>query len=189
MSKPKLNAPSWLTGKADAASLPALLENLGTQVDPSAVDELWLFPMRRVAGVESTVFVLSLLEPDERRRVITAHVRTTRNKRGEPNIETRLDEHATAPAERLPRVIEGVLKRLSDDYASTPPSHAHISCSPERWHALVEVLTSAKPTEPLPESLLPGDRPATASAAHAPVETGQEESALEPRDGEAHVDS
>jgi hypothetical protein len=178
----KNTGPSWLTGKADAASLPALMEQLGTQIDPSAVDELWLFPTRRVAGVESTVFVLSLLEPEERRRVITAHMRATRSKRGEPTIETKLDEHATAPAERLPRVIEGVLKRLSDDYASTPPSHARIECSPERWHAVIEVLTSAKPGEPLAETLL-------ADANVAARETTDEAEVEDAEDGAAHVDS
>lgn len=189
MSKPKLNAPSWLTGKADAASLPALLEALATQIDPAAVDELWLFPTRRVAGVESTVFVLALLEPDERRRVITAHVRATRNKRGEPNIETRLDEHATAPAERLPRVIDGVLKRLSDDYASTPPSNARIACSPERWHAVIDMLTSVRPGEPLPESLLPDERGGVETATDETGQTAPEESAPDTRDGAEHVDS
>lgn len=154
MNKAPVNRPSWLTGKADAASMAALMENLGMQVDPKAVDELWLFPTRRAAGVESTVFVISLHEPDDRRRVLTAHVRTTRNKRGEPAIEMKLDEHATAPTERVPRVIEGVLRRLSDDFASIPPSRAHIDCKEERWKEVVDVLMNARPNEPLPESLL-----------------------------------
>jgi hypothetical protein len=158
MNKPQANRPSWLTGKADAASMAALAESLGTQIDTSAVDELWLFPTRRAAGVESTVFVLSMHEPDDRRRVLTAHVRVIRNKRGEPAIETKLDEHATAPTERVPRVIEGVLRRLGDDFASIPPSRAHIDCKAERWKEVVEVLTNARPNEALPESLLPEEK-------------------------------
>ncbi|MGQ0815518.1 MAG: hypothetical protein ACT4O1_13855 [Gemmatimonadota bacterium] len=148
-----MNAPSWLTGRADAASLASLIEKLGTQIDVATVDELFVFPMRRVAGVESTVFVLSIHDPDEKRRVITAHVRATRNKRGEPAIETKLDEQAIIPAERIPRVIEGVLKRLSDDFA-TPPSVARIAGSRERWTELGQVLMSIKANEPLPENLL-----------------------------------
>jgi hypothetical protein len=150
-----MTTPGWLTGKADTASLPALVERLGTQIDIATVEDLWVFPTRRVNGVESTVFVLSLYEPDERRRVITAHVRATRNKRGMPEFDTKLHEHATAPAERLQPVIEGVLDRMSDDYASTPPSRARIDRDPRRWHELVEVLMSVKPNEPLPENLLP----------------------------------
>lgn len=151
-----MTAPSWLTGKADAASLAALVEKLGTQVDITTVDEIWLFPTRRVAGVESTVFVLSIHDHDEQRRVITAHVRAIRNKRGEPAIETRMDEQATLSVDRIPRVIEGVLKRLGDDFA-TPPSTARIDRSPERWTHMVDVLMAVKPNEQLPETLLPND--------------------------------
>ncbi|MGQ0562262.1 MAG: hypothetical protein ACT443_10345 [Gemmatimonadota bacterium] len=148
-----MSAPGWLTGKADAASLASLVDKLGTQVDVTTVDELFVFPMRRVQGIESTVFVLSIHDHEDLRRVITAHVRATRNKRGEPTIETRLDEQAIVPVARLPRVIEGVLERLSDDFA-TPPSTARIACSRERWQALGDVLMAIKPNEPLPENLL-----------------------------------
>src|SRR5574339_325705 len=98
-----MTAPTWLTGKADAASLPALLEGLAPRVDPTTIDELYVFPTRRVQGVESTVFVFSVHDDEDRRRVITAHLRATRNKRGEPAIDTKLDEHAITPAERIPR--------------------------------------------------------------------------------------
>ena len=149
-----MTAPTWLTGKADGASLPVLLEGLTPRIDVSTIDELYLFPTRRVQGVESTVFVFSVHEPEARRRVITAHLRATRNKRGEPTIETKLDEHATTPPERVPRVIEGVLKRLSEDFAATPPSHCRIDRSPERWHALIEQLTNIPKGQALPEELL-----------------------------------
>ncbi len=149
-----MSAPSWLTGKADAASLPVLLEGLAQQVNPATVDELYLFPMRRVQGVESTVVVFSVHDAEERRRVITAHVRATRNKRGEPTIETRLDEHATTPAERIPRIIEGVLRRLSEDFAATPPSHCSIESSKERWEAMIDQLMNIPKGQTLPEELL-----------------------------------
>lgn len=149
-----INAPTWLTGKADAASLPALLEGLAARLDVSTIDELYLFPTRRVQGVESTVFVFSVHDEEDRRRVITAHLRATRNKRGEPSIDTKLDEHATTPAERIPRVIDGVLKRLSEDFASTPPSHCGIDGSTERWDALIEQLTNIPKGQALPEELL-----------------------------------
>ena len=149
-----MSAPSWLTGKGDAASMASLAERIGKEVDVATIDELWLFPTRRMAGVESTVFVLALHDHDEWRKVVTAHVRATRNKRGEPSIEIKLDDHASTPTERLPRVIEGVLRRLGDDFASTPPSHARIDGEADRWRELEEVLQSAKPNEPLPQELL-----------------------------------
>lgn len=168
----RTSAPSWLTGKADTASLAALAERLATQIDVTTIDQFWLFPMRRVAGVESTVFVLSIQEVEDRRRVITAHVRATRNKRGEPAIDMKLDEQALAPAERIPRIIEGVLRRLSDDFASTPPSTAHIDGSRDRWLALVDVLTAVRPNEPLPDVLIPDTRP---DAQPEPAEDNEED--------------
>ena len=150
----KAPTPSWLTGKADAASLPALLEGLGPRLDVNTIDELYLFPTRRVQGVESTVFVFSVHADEDRRRVITAHLRATRNKRGEAAIETRLDEHATTPPERLPRVIEGVLRRLSEDFAATPPSHCRIDGSEERWRALIDQLVNIPKGQALPEELV-----------------------------------
>ena len=157
-----MSAPSWLTGKADSASMASLLERIREQVDVTTVDELFLFPMRKVSGVESTVFVLSLHEADDTRRVLTAHVRATRNKRGEPAIETKFDDQGTIPADRIPRVIDGVLRRLKEDFA-TPPSTARIDGDPARWHALGEVLMSIKASEPLPEVLLRDERAASAA--------------------------
>lgn len=148
-----MTAPSWLTGKADAASLPALMEKLATQIDVTTIDELFLFPTRRFAGTESTVFVLSIHDHEDQRQVVTAHTRATRNKRGEPTIETKLDEQAILAVDRIPRVIEGVLKRLSDDFA-TPPSTARIDRSTERWNQVIDVLMSIKANEPLPDILL-----------------------------------
>jgi hypothetical protein len=136
-------AGSWLTGRADTGGVPALLERLAVAVPPGSIDELWIFPTRRRAGVESTVLVLSLYsdEPD-RRRVATVHFKATRNKKGEATVETILEDHAVAPADRLTRVIDGVLRRLGDDLAATPRT-ARISGDAERWEALIEAIASA----------------------------------------------
>ena len=93
--------------------------------------------------------------------MITAHLRATRNKRGEPAIETKLDEHATTPPERIPRVIEGVLRRLSEDFAATPPSHARIDGKDERWRALIDQLMNIPKGQILPEELI-ADEPGRA---------------------------
>ena len=163
-----MSAPSWLTGRADAGSLPVLLDGLAPRIDVATVDELYVFPTRRVQGVESTVFVFSVHDEEDRRRVITAHLRATRNKRGEPAIETRLDEHATAPADRIPRVIEGVLKRLSEEFATTPPSHCRIDRSTARWQALIDQLTGIPKGQPLPEELLDVEPPDSEAARAEP---------------------
>jgi hypothetical protein len=137
-----MKASTWLTGRADTGGIPALLERLAVSLPPESVDELWLFPTRRLSGVESTVIVLSLYtDESERRRVATVHFRATRNKKGEATVETTLEDHAVAPADRLTRVIDGVLRRLGDDLSATPRS-ARISGEPERWEALIESFAS-----------------------------------------------
>ena len=134
--------PSWLTGRADTGGVPALLERLSVAVPPETSDELWLFPTRRVSGVESTVLVLSRYSDEaDRRRVETVHFKATRNKRGEAAVETRIEDHAIAPADRLTRVIDGVLRRLGDDLSATPRT-ARISGERDRWAALVESFAS-----------------------------------------------
>ena len=140
--EPKPLPPSWLTGRADTGGVPALLERLATSVPPETIDELWLFPTRRVTGVESTVLVLSRYSDEaDRRRVETVHFKATRNKRGEAAVETQIEDHAIAPADRLTRVIDGVLRRLGDDLSSSPRA-ARISGERERWDALIESLAS-----------------------------------------------
>jgi hypothetical protein len=135
-------APSWLTGRADSGGVPALLERLSVSVPVNTIDELWLFPTRRLTGVESTVLVLSLYSDEhDRRRVATVHFKATRNKRGEATVETVLEDHAVAPADRLTRVIDGVLRRLGDDLSSTPRA-ARISGEDERFEALIEAIAS-----------------------------------------------
>lgn len=141
-ARPTIAAPSWLTGRADTGGVPALLERLADTVPVDSIDELWLFPTRRIAGVESTVLVLSRYTDEvDRRRVETVHFKATRNKRGEAAVETVLQDHAVAPADRLTRVIDGVLRRLGDDLSATPRS-ARLSGERERWEALVESIAS-----------------------------------------------
>jgi hypothetical protein len=137
-----LSTANWLTGRADTGGVPALLNRLAVAVPPETIDELWIFPTRRLAGVGSTVLVLALYsdEPD-RRRVATVHFKATRNKKGEATVETVLEDHAVAPADRLTRVIDGVLRRLGDDLAATPRT-ARISGDVDRWEALVEAIAS-----------------------------------------------
>jgi hypothetical protein len=137
-----LSAANWLTGRADTGGMPALLERLAVSLPPETIDELWLFPTRRLSGAESTVIVLALYtDVSDRRKVATVRFRATRNKKGEATVETVVEDHAVAPADRLTRVIDGVLRRLGDDLSATPRT-ARISGETERWEALIESLAS-----------------------------------------------
>ena len=135
-------APSWLTARADSGGVPALLQRLIATVPAETMDEVWIFPTRRMPGFESTVVVLSLFTDDaDRRRVATAHFKAVRNKRGEATVETILSDHAVAPPDRLERIIDGVMRRLGDDSVlATPPRSARIRGHAERWTALVQAV-------------------------------------------------
>lgn len=138
-------APSWLTARADSGGVPALLERLAATVPVESMDEVWIFPTRRMPGFESTVVVLSLFtdDADDRRRVVTAHFKAVRNKRGEATVETILSDHAVAPPDRLERIIDGVLRRLGDDSVlATPPRSAQLRGKAERWTVLVQAVES-----------------------------------------------
>ena len=162
---PKPPAPSWLTGRADTGGIPALLGRLAQTVPVQSIDELWLFPTRRIVGVESTVLVLSrYTDETDRRRVETVHFKATRNKRGEATIETILQDHAVAPADRLTRVIDGVLRRLGDDLSASPRA-ARISGETERYEALVESIASNIELEEALERVR--ERPVAATSATA----------------------
>ena len=65
-----------------------------------------------------------------------------------------------APADRLTRVIDGVLRRLGDDLAATPQT-ARISGEAERFAALIESLASGVELEEALETVRERTRGAT----------------------------
>lgn len=136
----------------DEGGLPALLRRLEAEVPVDAIDELWIFPTRRASGVESTVLVLSAFAGEEdRRRVGAVHFRVVRDRKGRATVEQNLREYATAPADAVSRVVEGVLRRLGDD-AEHPPRMEPVGGDAERFEALIRELGGA----PRPEAAEPG---------------------------------
>ena len=98
------------------------------------IDEVWVFPTRRAGKAESTVVVVSAFdEVDSRRRVVTAHFSTRPGNGRKVISETKLTEHGIAPADRIGRLIEGVIRRLDEELASLPPRSARIEGDAERW--------------------------------------------------------
>jgi hypothetical protein len=86
------------------------------------VDAVWLFPPRRLGARESGVAVLSVLADGGgalgTRTIHTLHYEAEPQPRGAPVRRDELVEQGTVPAERVDRIIEGVLRRL--DRAETP---------------------------------------------------------------------
>jgi hypothetical protein len=124
----------------DEGALPALLRRLESEIAVERVDELWIFPTRRASGAESTVLVVSAFGDDpDRRRVGAVHFKVVRDRKGGAAVEQDMREYATAPAEAVARVVEGVLRRLGDD-ASQSPRWEPIGGDPARFETLIRQL-------------------------------------------------
>ena len=119
----------------------ALLLSLASRVSTHALDEIWVFPARQTPKSESALVVVSALHDDpDRRRVLTARYKATRQASGGFAVEESLVEHAVAPADRIARVIDGVIRRLDDDLAQLAPRAFDIRGETDRWLALLDAM-------------------------------------------------
>ncbi|HEX7119165.1 MAG TPA: hypothetical protein VF212_10270 [Longimicrobiales bacterium] len=147
-------------GAPEVGHLAAHLGDLAGRIAVDAVDRVWIFPTRRVAGAFSTVIVVSTFdaESDDRRRIITAHYTVRVDRRGRLSTQENVLEHGAAPADRLGRLIEGVLRRLDEDLLSEPPHAAAIGGDATRWAELVAALSDPASTGPsVPSELASAD--------------------------------
>jgi hypothetical protein len=136
----------WVNTVPDAGALHALLLSLPDRIPVADIDELWIFPTRKIAVGESTVLVLSLFDDDpERRRVMTARFTVSRDKKGVAKVLDKLDEYGTAPLEAVSRVVDGVVRRLGED-VEQPPRRESIDRSIEQWQALLLDLGAPRST-------------------------------------------
>lgn len=174
----------WVNTEPDEGALPALVLRIEQRLPIDSIDALWIFPTRRAASVESTVMLASCLVTGEpaRRNVFTVRFTVLRDKKGRPTIQEQLQEHATAPAEAVGRVVDGVVRRLGDE-AAQPPRHEEISGNVERFDALIRELGGKPPdreppadpllSEPTPEAAI-GDSDTDASGGSTTVAPGAE---------------
>jgi hypothetical protein len=132
-----VSATQWANIGDDPGALHALLEQVASHVDVAVIQDVWIFPPRRIAVGESIVVIVGADgEDEERRRVITAHFTVARSRKGAATVTTRFDEHGTAPHSAVPRIVQGVLRRLGED-TETLPREEVIAGSRERWDALI----------------------------------------------------
>lgn len=135
------------------------LEHVATEIDPARLDEIWIFPPRRAAGVETAVIVLAVREatpaPDPaplpsspgpaRRRILTIHYTASRDRRGRLQVQHSSNEHGSAVPGRMGPVIEGVLRRMDESMPPHPPRHERLDGDPVRWLTLLESIRYAPP--------------------------------------------
>ncbi len=123
----------------------ALLVSLASRVSTHALDELWIFPPRANSRSESALVVVSAFHDDaDRRRILTARYKATRQANNQFIVEESLVEHAVAPVDRIERIIEGVIRRLDDDLAQLAPVPARIHGETEKWTALLDSIGATK---------------------------------------------
>jgi hypothetical protein len=123
------------SGPSSSALLAALAE-LSDRIPPQRIDQVWIFPSRPAGPAESSLAVLSLFCPDDprRRHILTLHT-TLVLERGRPRRTDELVEQGSAPADRVDRLIGGVLQRLKDEREVLRSER--IQGDPAAWHALL----------------------------------------------------
>jgi hypothetical protein len=137
----------WANIGEDAGALHALISQIPAQLPVEFIDYLWIFPARRVATGESTVVVVGAFDEDAaRRRVLTARFTVARDRRGAATVTPRFDEHGSAPAAAVPRIVQGVLRRLGED-TEAEPREEQIGGSSERWSGLIVELGGRPATD------------------------------------------
>ncbi|MGI9181585.1 MAG: hypothetical protein ACR2H9_13910 [Longimicrobiaceae bacterium] len=120
-----------------SAMLARLLAALASRIPPQSVDRVWIFPPRQLRGSESGLALLALYdqlpEATGHRRLVTLRYEAAPG--GEEPTEQELVEQGIAPAERIDRVVAGVLRRLGD--AHEAPTAVRIEGDPARWEQML----------------------------------------------------
>lgn len=122
-------------------ALPRTLTELRARVDPLTMDRLWVFPpIRRGRRERGLVAVSVYQEGEERRSLLTASYVGERSGL-ELTVESTFTQEGDAPAEFLPRIMEGVVRRAGEGLGE--PTEVEIEGDPERFEALLRKYVDA----------------------------------------------
>jgi hypothetical protein len=119
-------------------ALPRTVRELGLRLDPATVDRLWIFPPLVRGRKEWGLVAASLFAPDsedDRRLLFTAPYAAERTGKG-LTIDWNLEEQGSAPSDRLPRVMGGVVSRAPSPLGD--PREVEIAGDPERFASLLD---------------------------------------------------
>ena len=98
-------------------ALPRTLREVGRRLGPAAIERLWVFPPLVRGRREWGLVAASCYEGRTARRLVTARYAAQRTGKG-LFLDTHLFDEGVAPADRLPRVMEGVVKRAKTPLGS-----------------------------------------------------------------------
>ena len=147
-----MSTAPWVNTGPDDAAPDALLRRVAARLPIDAIDRIWIFPTRRAARLESTVFVIATFDADPgKRRVHTAHFKATRDNRGRARIEEFVLEHALAAAPSIERAVDGVIRRLGDELTGQPRV-VEIRGDRQRWDGLLADSAAGTDIDPLDEA-------------------------------------
>jgi hypothetical protein len=125
--------------------LAAALAAAAEQTPPEQVDQVWVFPPRAVGAKESGLAVLALFaEPDERgprRTLHTLRYEAEQLKAGRTRRTDSRQEEGTVPADRLDRIVDGMVRRLGGGMET--PEVRDVGGDPARFRRLVDGLAGA----------------------------------------------
>ena len=116
-------------------ALPRTLREVGERLGPEAVDRLWIFPPLIRGRREWGLVAAGCFDGSGARRLVTARYAAQRTGKG-LYLNTQLVDQGVAPADRLPRVMEGVVKRGPAPLGSPRPEE--VGGSAEAFDALME---------------------------------------------------
>ena len=113
-----------------------LLVMLGRRVGEDSIDRLWIFPPLVKGRKEWGLVAVSCLTPDpSRRTLVTARYMAELTGSG-VNFESSFISEGEAPPDRLPAVMDGVVRR--SDLPLGTPRMVDIGGVPSNFHALLQ---------------------------------------------------
>lgn len=122
-----------------SAAQAELLRRLTGRIAVEQIERLWIFPPHQGKIRETGLFVISTKAEDSGAKdthALTTVRYTAESVKARLQVEESYSEEGWAPAERIDRVIAGVLARSGDEVSE--PLEAEIGGSAERWQELLE---------------------------------------------------
>jgi len=124
------------------AHLAAALAAAAEQTPPEQVDQVWVFPPRNAGTKESGLAVLALFaEPDARgprRTLHTLRYEAEALRGGKTRRADSRQEEGTVPADRLDRIVDGMVRRLGGGMET--PEVREVGGDAAKWDRLVAEL-------------------------------------------------
>ncbi len=122
-----------------SGALARAVRDLAERTASASIERLWVFPPLRRGRRETGLIAAGCLVPGDRRLLVTLSYRSEESGEG-ISYESAYQVEGEAPSDRLPRVMEGVVRRMSEDPGA--PEDYEIAGEPERLEELATRLES-----------------------------------------------